>query len=95
MLTKFVHRFGKLSTFVFYLTRCLYDLLVKYLVAISEVCHPRAEDHRVLIHVHPHIALLCHQLNYRLAILSLLEHFIGFLKLFQVSNLQEVVQAYR
>ena len=66
---------------------------MQHLVAVGKVIHPRAEHHCVLVHVDAHITLLCHQLNDRLSILSLLKHLVRLEELLVVLNLQKVVQA--
>ena len=93
VLAECVHRFRQLCTLFLDLLSGLDDLLVENLVAVSEVVHARAEDHRVLVHIHAHLALLGHQFHDGLAVLGLLEDFVGLLELFQVFDLQKVDQA--
>lgn len=95
MLTKGVHRFGELGTFFFNLSGRFDDLLVKDLIAVSEIIHACAEDHCILVHVYTNLTLLGYQFNDRLAILCFLEHFVCLLEFFQVFDLQEVVEADR
>ena len=93
VLAKCVHRFGELSTFFFNFSGCFDDLLIKDLIAVSEIIHARAEDHRILVHIYTNLALLSHQFNDRLAILCFLKDFVRLLEFFQVFDLQEVVEA--
>ena len=93
MLTKGVHRFGELGTFFFNLSGRFDDLLVKDLIAVSEIIHARAEYHRILVHIDTYLALLGHQFNNRLAILSFLKDFVCLLEFLQVLDLQEVIEA--
>ena len=95
MLPKLVHSFGQFSTFFLYLPCSLYDLLVKYLVAICEVSHSRAENHGVLVHIAANLTFFGHEFYYRLAIFSFFENFVRLLKFFQINNLQKVDQADR
>ena len=88
-----MHRLCKIGTLSLYLGSSLDDLLIQYLVAVGEVGHASAEDHRVLVHIHSNLSLLCHQFDDRLAVFGLLEDFVCFLELFQIFDLQEVVQA--
>ena len=93
MLTKGVHRFGELGTFFFDLSSCFDDLLVKDLIAVSEIIHACAKDHRILVHIDTYVALLSHQLDDRLAIFGFLKDFVCLLEFFQVFNLQKVIEA--
>ena len=88
-----VHCLGQLSALLTNLPRRLDDLLVEDLVAVGEVCHARAEDHGVLVHVHRDLAFLSDELDDGLPVLGLLEDLVRFLELLQIFNLQKVVQA--
>jgi hypothetical protein len=90
MLAQCVHCLGELRAFFFNFPGRLDDLLVKDLVAVSEVSHTGAENHGVLVHVYAHLTFFSHQLNDGLAILGLFKNLVRLCKLFEVFNLEEV-----
>eukprot|EP00354_Favella_ehrenbergii_P000015 CAMPEP_0170461464 /NCGR_PEP_ID=MMETSP0123-20130129/7358_1 /TAXON_ID=182087 /ORGANISM="Favella ehrenbergii, Strain Fehren 1" /LENGTH=226 /DNA_ID=CAMNT_0010726487 /DNA_START=880 /DNA_END=1561 /DNA_ORIENTATION=- len=92
VLAKSVHCLGQVCALLLDLLSRLDDLLIEDLVAVSEVSHASAENHRVLIHVDANVALLGYELHDRLAVLGLLEDFVCFEEIFVVLNLQEVIK---
>ena len=93
VLTKGVHCFGELGTFFFNLSGRFDDLLVKDLIAVSEIVHACAEDHRILVHINTDLALFSHQFYDRLAIFSFLKDFVCLLEFLKVFDLQEIIEA--
>ena len=71
------------------------DLLVQNLIAIGEIGHASAENHRVLIHTDSNIAFLRDQLCDRSSILCSLENFDCRHEFFLILNLEEVFKADR
>ena len=95
MLAQSVHRFSQLGTLLSNFPGRFDDLLVQYLIAIGEVSHARAEDHRIWVHVNSDLALFSDELDDRLAIFGFLEDLVRFLEFFQIFNLEEVIETNR
>ena len=92
MLAQCMHRLCQVGTLFLDLLGRINDLLVQDLVAIGEISHACAKNHRVLVHIHSDGSFLCHELDNRLAILRFLEYLVRLGKLLVIVDLQEVIQ---
>jgi len=76
MLAQGVHSLGQVGTLFFYFSSRFNDLLVENLIAISKICHSRAENHGILIHIDANLTFLSHQFYDGLAVFSFFENFV-------------------